>query len=180
MFVYLQSIIFSRNAFGIIPLLPVALSQFLPFSLMYRESTLRRYNISIKSRESPKMEKPYLSSITHPLFGLSFAKIYKANNPLFPRRLLELLLLIKDFSILCASIFVILFSYFNIFGGFDNKNRSFVDFTLINNKKWLSPFAKFPHVELSFFLIFYLRKYCIKKIKKGHGKQRRHRCTTYQ
>jgi len=115
---YLQSVIFSWNAFAIIHLLPVASSQFLPFSLMHRESTLRRYNLLTKSRESPKMEKPYRSSITHSLFGLSCANSYKANNPLFPRRLLELLLSIKDFSILCASTFVIRFSYFNIFGDF--------------------------------------------------------------
>ncbi len=115
---YLRSIIFPWDAFGSIHLLPVALSQFLPFSLMYKESTLRRYNLSTKSRESPKMEKPYRSLITHSLFGLSCANSYKANKPLFPRRLLELLLSIKDFSILCASTFVILFSYFNIFGGF--------------------------------------------------------------
>jgi len=115
---YLRSIIFSWNTFGRSHLLPVALSQFLPFSLMYKESTLRRYNLLTKSRESPKMEKPYRSSIAHSRFGLSCAKIYKANNPLFPRRVLELLLSLKNFSILCAFTFVILFSYFNIFGGF--------------------------------------------------------------
>ena len=117
---YLQSIILSWKAFGRIHLLSVASPQFqfLPFSLIYRESTLRRYNISIKSREPPKMEKPYRSSITRSRFGLSCTNIYKANNPLFPRRLLELLLSIKDLSILYASTFVILFSYFNLFGGF--------------------------------------------------------------
>lgn len=114
---YLQSIIFSWNALGRNYVFPESSSQFLPFSLVYRESTLRRYNLLTKSRESPKMEKPYCTLLNRSHFGLSCTNIYKADKPLFPRRLLELLLLIKDFSILRSSTFVILFSCFNIFGG---------------------------------------------------------------
>lgn len=110
------------------------------------------------------MEKPFHSSITHPLFGLSFAKIHKANNPLFPRRLLELLLSIKDFSILCASTIVILYLYFNIFGDFSKKTPDYL-LTIIAPKSDSFPQSRLLQLGQTNIVISNSSKYSVGIIK---------------